>query len=153
MSLIGIILNPLRSALGSSIKTAFEADVRHNPTIINADLQSNDTTRTQKEIIYGFAPQYVAPLKRPKNDVEAQRLYNHVRTVSWYLDAIPLLGRKLPFNIGIESIIGGIIPGLGDIVGFILSLYIIFMCALFGLPLIVLGMMVSRASLSHQVSP
>lgn len=103
MPLLGLLLNPVRTLLGSTIRAVFEPDVRQNPTIVNANFQSDDRdNRLNKEELYGFAPQYVVPLRRPRTDVEAQRLYNHIRTTSWYLDAIPLLGRKLPFNVGID---------------------------------------------------
>lgn len=103
MSLLGILLSPFRSVLAGSLRTVFEADVRHNPTIVNPIRQSDDDDTYQKEKSLGFAPQYViSSFRRPRNDLEAQRLYNHIRTVSWYLDAIPLLGRKLPFNVGVE---------------------------------------------------
>jgi hypothetical protein len=96
------MLSPFRSLLAGSLQGVFEADVRHNPTIVNPIRQSDDDDSYRKERQLDFAPQYVVALKRPKTDLEAQRLYNHIRTVSWYLDAIPLLGRRLPFNIGVE---------------------------------------------------
>ena len=107
MSLLGMLLSPFRSLLGSSIRAVFEGEVRQSPVIVNADTQSDDRTGF-KERSYGFAPQYVVPLRRPKTDTEAQRLYNHIRTTSWYLDAIPLLGRRLPFNIGVDVSRGGV---------------------------------------------
>ncbi|GAC98148.1 major facilitator super [Pseudozyma hubeiensis SY62] len=85
-----------------------------------------------------FQARYLPPLlHRPRSSAEAQQLYNHIRTVAWYLDSIPLLGSRLPFNIGVESIVG-IIPGVGDYVGLILGLYQILLCALYRLPLTVL---------------
>jgi hypothetical protein len=102
MSLLGLVLSPFRSLLSGSLQTVFESEIRHNPTIVNPIRQSDDDDNYRKEKEFGFAPQYVVSLRRPKTDAEAQRLYNHIRTVSWYLDAIPLLGRRLPFNIGVE---------------------------------------------------
>jgi predicted RNA-binding protein len=102
MSLLGLLLSPVRSVLSGSLRQVFEADVRHNPTIVNPIRQSDDDDSYRKERQLGFAPQYVVSLRRPRTDLEAQRLYNHIRTVSWYLDAIPVLGRRLPFNIGVE---------------------------------------------------
>ncbi|SJX62398.1 related to siderophore iron transporter mirc [Sporisorium reilianum f. sp. reilianum] len=80
-----------------------------------------------------FEPRYLPLLHRPHNSQEAQLLYNHIRTVAWYLDSIPLLGSSLPFNIGIDSIVG-IVPWVGDYIGLILGLYQIVLCSLFGLP-------------------
>lgn len=102
MSLLGLLLRPVQSALSGPLRQVFEADVRHNPTIVNPIRQSDDDDAYQKEQRFGFAPQYVVSPRRPRTDLEAQRLYNHIRTVSWYLDAIPILGRSLPFNIGFE---------------------------------------------------
>ncbi len=48
--------------------------------------------------VYRLGAHNLPPLNRPRNDREAQQLYNHIRTVAWYLDAIPLLGTQLPFN-------------------------------------------------------
>lgn len=102
MSLLGFVFQPVRSLLSASALNAFEPDVRHNPTIVSINKQSDDDDTFQKEKLQGFAPQYVVYIRRPKTSQEAQRLYNHIRTISWYLDAIPILGRKLPFNIGVE---------------------------------------------------
>jgi UPF0716 family protein affecting phage T7 exclusion len=44
----------------------------------------------------------------------------------------------------LQSIIG-FIPGIGDYIGFVLSLYAVLLSALFGLPLKVLGIMVSES--------
>lgn len=88
-----------------------------------------------------FEARYWPLTHRPRNSKEAQQLYDHIRTVAWYLDSIPLLGSRLPFNVGVESLIG-LIPGVGDYVGLILGLYQILLCALFGLPLTVLLWMI-----------
>lgn len=135
-----LLLNPIRYFLSASLRTVFQPDVRDNPVVLNANRQSDDGSFRNKEQRRGFSPQYAVPLKRPRTSFEAQRLYNHIRTVSWYLDAIPFLGRQLPFNIGVDSIIG-LIPGLGDYIGVLLSLYALFLSCLFGLPLDVIGFM------------
>lgn len=88
-----------------------------------------------------FEAHYLPPIHRPRDNLEAQQLYNHIRTVAWYLDSIPLLGSRLPFNIGVESIIG-IVPGVGDYVGLVLGLYQILLCSLFGVPLTVILWMI-----------
>lgn len=97
-----LILNPLRYLFSASLRTAFQPDVRHNPVVLNADRQSDDGSFRNKEERRGFSPQYVAPLRPPRTSFEAQRLYNHLRTVAWYLDAIPFLGKQLPFNVGVD---------------------------------------------------
>lgn len=84
-----------------------------------------------------FEARYLPLLHRPSSDAEAQQLYNHIRTVAWYLDSIPLLSSRLPFNIGVESIVG-VIPGVGDYIGLVLGLYQVMLCSLYGLPLSVL---------------
>jgi len=48
------------------------------------------------------------------------------------LDSIPLYGINLPF--GLESIIGFIIPTIGDIIGLVLGLYQIYLISFFDVP-------------------
>lgn len=164
MGIIGFLLNPVRYVLGQTMRDVFEPEVRSNPIIVHAEAQSDDVGtsgggvgqrhdgtapsnkggngfRPAKEAKQGFKPQYVVPLRKPRNDIEAQRLYNHIRTLSYYLDAIPFLGRRLPFNIGVDSIIG-LIPGVGDYIGLVLSTYAFVLCVLFGLPITLLAMMI-----------
>lgn len=63
------------------------------------------------------AQPFVVP-KRPRSDEEAQRLYYHIRTLCYWLDAantivrIPYLD-KLPFTFGVEAIIGSLVPVAG----------------------------------------
>lgn len=109
MALLGIVFNSVRYLVAQCMHVAFAPEVRKNPTIIHAETQSDDYTgggrnAIPKELDAGgaFKPQYVAPLRRPRNSIEAQRLYNHIRTLAFYLDAIPFLGRRLPFNVGVE---------------------------------------------------
>jgi len=92
---------------------------------------------------YGkFKPVYLVSFRPPRNDEEAQRLYNHIRTAAWYLDAIPFLSQSgLPFRIGVDDIISAI-PVFGDFIGVILAMYQVFLSWLFGVPLAVLGRMV-----------
>jgi hypothetical protein len=81
---------------------------------------------------------------------EAQALYNHIRTCALALDSlsrsipIPFLQQLPPaLDIGIESIIGLVAPVIGDMVGLVMGLYIVFCCFLFGdLSLFILGQMV-----------
>jgi len=95
---------------------------------------------------YGaFKPTWFAPFHGPRNDDEAQKLYNHIRTVAWYLDALPLLTQAgLPFQIGFDAVISAI-PVYGDIIGVILALYQVFLSWLFGVPLSILKAMAINA--------
>ena len=70
------------------------------------------------------------------------RLYNHIRTVAFYMDAAPLLtDLGLPFRAGLDDIIS-LVPLWGDIVSGILGLYQVWLSFLFGVPLNILGYMV-----------
>ncbi|EPQ29263.1 uncharacterized protein PFL1_03018 [Pseudozyma flocculosa PF-1] len=154
---------PLRYLFNKSVEAAFNtsasspASSTAGPSVVDADTQSDDAafyrqhqpgfsqnpaSRHAHNAVGGrFKPQYTAPLHHPHDDAEAQRLYNHIRTVAWYLDALPLLGKGLPFNLGVDSILG-FIPGLGDYLGLLLGVYQIYLCSLFGLPIQVLAWMV-----------
>lgn len=64
-----------------------------------------------------------------------------VRRLAWLLDrSIPLGGR---FRIGLDPLIG-LVPGVGDAMGVLLSLYIVFEGARLGLPGPVLGRMIAN---------
>ncbi|KAF8320864.1 hypothetical protein DL93DRAFT_2163830 [Clavulina sp. PMI_390] len=97
----------------------------------------NRTPGQQKEFAssYGrFKPTYYPYPWPPRNDDEAQRLYNHIRTVAWYLDAIPYLSQAgLPLRVGVDDIIGAI-PFYGDFAGVILAAYMVVLCWIFGTP-------------------
>lgn len=69
--------------------------------VIDSETQSDDLSSTPKELT-GFKSQYAIPIRRPKDDLQAQKLYNAIRTVAFYLDAIPGLGSKLPFGVGVD---------------------------------------------------
>ncbi|KAF5391617.1 hypothetical protein D9757_002421 [Collybiopsis confluens] len=98
-----------------------------------------------------FEPRWTCKYRRPKNPIEAQHLYNHIRTVAYLLDAssewlipsFPFLA-SLPseMQFGLDSVVGVILPGLGDVIGVLLSCYQLFLSMLFGLPLNVIGIMV-----------
>lgn len=70
--------------------------------------------------IKGSVAQPFALPRRPQNDAQAERLYYHIRTLCYWLDAastiikIPGLD-KLPFTFGVEAIIGGLIPVAGKL--------------------------------------
>lgn len=61
-------------------------------------------------------------------------MYNHIRTVAFYLDAAPILSDLgLPFRAGLDDIIS-LVPLYGDIVSGILQLYQVALCFIFGVP-------------------
>ncbi|KAB5589241.1 Transmembrane protein [Ceratobasidium theobromae] len=77
---------------------------------------------------------YVFPLRKPITDTEAQKLYNHIRTVAWWLDALPFLTNAgLPFKVGVDDIISAF-PVWGDFAGTILSMYQVYLCWVFAVP-------------------
>lgn len=76
-----------------------------------------DVKAAINDIRSSVAQPFVLP-RRPRTDEEAQRLYYHIRTLCYWLDAantivqIPYLD-KLPFTFGVEAIIGSLIPVAG----------------------------------------
>lgn len=70
----------------------------------------------------------------PSADARLRRL----RALAWFLDRLFSLGGNRRF--GVEPLIG-LIPGLGDWVGGLLSLYILYEAARLGIPWRVLGQM------------
>ncbi|KAL1410874.1 hypothetical protein Q8F55_001817 [Vanrija albida] len=89
-----------------------------------------------------FVPTYWYPVwRRPQNDADAQRLYNHIRTLAFWLDASPALADLgLPFRAGLDDIIS-LVPLYGDIASGVVQLYAVALCALFGVPALTLGWM------------
>lgn len=77
-----------------------------------------DVKTAINDIRSSVAQPFVLP-RRPRSDEEAQRLYYHIRTLCYWLDAantivrIPYLD-KLPFTFGIEAIIGTLVPVAGE---------------------------------------
>lgn len=99
----------------------------------------------------GFRPTFWTTVwKRPTNDLEAQTLYNHMRTLAWYADSLPLLSSKLPFNIGLDAVVG-LIPGVGDLFGAIVGIYLVYIALLFGTPWRILGIMLALVALDTAV--
>ncbi|WWC72177.1 uncharacterized protein I206_106137 [Kwoniella pini CBS 10737] len=79
---------------------------------------------------------------RPQNDKDAQRLYNHIRTIAFWLDAAPVLADLgLPFRAGLDDIIS-LVPIYGDLLSGILQLYQVWLSFIFGVPKEILGYMV-----------
>lgn len=91
-----------------------------------------------------FKAQYWAIPRKPRSNQEAQTLYNHIRTIAFFLDAIsdsiPGLD-QLPFEIGFDAIIGAFLPVVGDWIGLVLGLYQVFLSWMFGIPWTTLGLM------------
>lgn len=67
----------------------------------------------------------------------------------WLIPTFPFLA-SLPseMQFGLDSIIGAVLPGLGDVIGMLLAFYQLFLSMLFGLPLNVVGIMVRILCLS-----
>lgn len=75
------------------------------------------------------------PFPRPPLPVDAQKRINRLRRIAWLLDrSIPLGGR---LRIGLDPIVG-LVPGAGDWIGAMMSLYILYEAARLGLPMGVL---------------
>ena len=71
--------------------------------------------------IQGSVAQPFALPRKPRSDAEAQRLYYHIRTICYWLDAvsdivrIPGLSDKLPFSFGVDAIVGTLLPIAGGL--------------------------------------
>ncbi|KAF9267826.1 hypothetical protein L218DRAFT_955010 [Marasmius fiardii PR-910] len=98
-----------------------------------------------------FRPRWFCKYRKPRTPIEAQNLYNHIRTVAYLLDAssewfiptFPFLASLPPqFQFGLDSVIGALIPAVGDIIGLILGLYQVWLSMLFGLPSNVIRLMI-----------
>ncbi|WWC95203.1 hypothetical protein V866_002059 [Kwoniella sp. B9012] len=91
-----------------------------------------------------FEATYIPPgwgVISPRNDKHAQRLYNHIRTVAFWLDAAPVLADLgLPFRAGLDDIIS-LVPIYGDLLSGVLQLYQVWLCFIFGVPRNILGYM------------
>ena len=80
-------------------------------------------------------------------DIESTR--QRLNRLAWLLDSsIPLPGTK--FRIGLDALIG-LIPGIGDVIGMILSSYIVSESARAGLPKAILARMVFNVALEGAV--
>lgn len=81
------------------------------------------------------------------HDIESTR--QQLNRLAWLLDSsIPLPGLK--FRIGLDAIIG-LIPGIGDVIGVVLSSYIVREAARAGLPKAVLARMVFNVAVEGVV--
>lgn len=139
---MAFILHPFNYAIKKTVNAVLKTPERgarisgittdHDITILEHEALAFDPVK-------GFKPTWHVPLRRPRTDKEAQSVYNHIRTLAWYADSLPLPVR-LPFDIGIDAIIG-FIPYLGDALASLIGLYLIYLVALFGVPFRILGIM------------
>lgn len=73
-------------------------------------------------------------------------MYNHIRTVAFYLDAAPALSDLgIPFRAGLDDIIS-LVPLYGDLVSAIFQLYQVLLCFIFGVPYALCMSMVSTCA-------
>ncbi|KAF9924049.1 hypothetical protein FBU30_005923 [Linnemannia zychae] len=69
--------------------------------------------------------------REPRTESERENLYGRIRTIAYWLDSFATVGG---LNIGLEAIIG-FIPIIGDFLGLFASLYQIYLCCLFNIPM------------------
>ena len=65
----------------------------------------------------------------------------------WFIPVFPFLA-SLPeeMQFGLDSVVGAVLPAVGDVIGLFLGLYQVLLSMLFGLPFNVVGLMVSFSS-------
>ena len=78
------------------------------------------------EVITGVA----VPIDRPPPTAEAQRRLGRLQKLAWVLDRSIPVGR---WRIGLDPIIG-LLPGAGDWIGALLSIYVLYEGARLGVP-------------------
>ena len=88
------------------------------------------------------------PIPREPPPPEAERRLRRLRSLAWFLDRSIPLGRK--WRIGVDPIIG-LIPGVGDWLGALLSLYVLYEGARLGVPAGVLARMAGNILLEAMV--
>ncbi|KZV88943.1 hypothetical protein EXIGLDRAFT_838864 [Exidia glandulosa HHB12029] len=92
-----------------------------------------------------FKPVLFPPfLRTPRNPKEGQRLYDHIRTCAFYLDAFTALMpslRESPVHVGLEPLIAASVPIIGPFIGAVMALYIVLLCTFFGVSLDLIGRM------------
>jgi hypothetical protein len=89
--------------------------------------------RTTPSAVEGVA----VPIPRAVPATEAQRRLRRLRSLAWFLDRSIPLGK---WRIGVDPLIG-LLPGAGDWIGSVVSLYVLYEGARLGLPLRVLTRM------------
>lgn len=75
-------------------------------------------------------PGVARPIRRRRADTDAARRLQRLRSLSWILDSSIPIGR---WRIGLDPILG-LLPGVGDWAGGVLSLYLLYEGARLGLP-------------------
>ena len=86
-----------------------------------------------------MTPSEARPAVIPEVGTIPQRRLDRMRRVGWLLDnSIPIPGTR--FRLGIDQLIG-LVPGIGDLVGGVLSLYIIVEAYRMGVPRALLARM------------
>jgi hypothetical protein len=84
-------------------------------------------------------PSHVSPAAAPEVGTLPARRLERMRRVGWLLDnSIPIPGTR--FRLGIDQLIG-LVPGIGDLAGGVLSLYIIVEAYRLGVPRTLLARM------------
>ncbi|CAG8434268.1 1542_t:CDS:2 [Funneliformis mosseae] len=84
------------------------------------------------------------PKVSPQNVVDAQVLYERIKTIALWLDSIPIYGYQLP--IGLEAILG-FLPAFGDFIGLALGMYQVYLTSFFDIPVNLLMRMIMHVLL------
>ncbi|KAG0357776.1 hypothetical protein BC939DRAFT_454786 [Gamsiella multidivaricata] len=69
--------------------------------------------------------------REPRTEKEREALYGRIRQTAYWLDSFATVGG---LNVGLEAIVG-FIPVIGDFLGLFASLYQVYLCYLFRIPL------------------
>ncbi|KAF9080975.1 hypothetical protein BGX29_001507 [Mortierella sp. GBA35] len=69
--------------------------------------------------------------RAPRSEPERENLYGRIRTIAYWLDSFATVGG---LHVGLEAIVG-FIPVIGDFLGLFASLYQIYLCYLFAIPM------------------
>ncbi|KAF9949478.1 hypothetical protein BGZ72_008759 [Mortierella alpina] len=69
--------------------------------------------------------------REPRTEKEREALYGRVRKIAYWLDSFANIGG---LHVGLEAIVG-FIPVIGDFLGLFASLYQVYLCYLFSIPL------------------
>ena len=77
------------------------------------------------------------PIPRPVPSGDAAKRLGRLRSLAWFLDRSIPIGK---WRIGVDPLIG-LLPGAGDWIGALLSVYVVYEGARLGLPMRVLGRM------------
>ena len=78
------------------------------------------------------------PIPRSDAPADARRRLNRLRSLAWFLDRSIPIGSK--WRIGVDPLLG-LLPGIGDWIGAMLSVYVIYEGARLGMPTTVITRM------------